>query len=138
MAREDWLLCSEPGLATRHAFPQPIISSALLSSPDKQSIFDVQQEDANPHMEPLRSSKLHKGWIANVQLLLGIGEQERSGMPMLLSASNDGSVCLWDLQKVSADGTPNCLSRSNPHAGLLSELSSSFAIKATPPVQTTA
>lgn len=64
---------------------------------------------------PLLSAKLHKSWIADVQLLPAapFGEQEQKTdygselvrLPQLLTASNDGSVSLWDLSKC-CDGRP--------------------------------
>lgn len=52
---------------------------------------------------PLLSAKLHKSWIADVQLLpeqLSLsGEGNAAALPRLLTASNEGSVRLWDLSK---------------------------------------
>ena len=64
---------------------------------------------------PLLSAKLHKSWIADVQLLPTEPAYEQqqqtscdsqvSRLPQLLTASNDGSVSLWDLSKC-CDGRP--------------------------------
>lgn len=53
---------------------------------------------------PLLSAKLHKSWIADVQLLPAehlsqSGEGNAAALPRLLTASNEGSVRLWDLSK---------------------------------------
>lgn len=48
------------------------------------------------------SAKLHKSWIADVQLLPAAqfyGGSNVLAHPRMLSASNDGSVRLWDLSK---------------------------------------
>lgn len=55
---------------------------------------------------PLLSAKLHKSWIADVQLLPADGlSLHAAALPTLLTASNDGSVRLWDLSK-GCDGMP--------------------------------
>lgn len=64
---------------------------------------------------PLLSVKLHKSWIADVQLLPtgpAYEQQQQTScdsqvtrLPHLLTASNDGSVSLWDLSKC-CDGRP--------------------------------
>ena len=53
---------------------------------------------------PLLSAKLHKSWIADVQLLptedlSQSDEGNAPALPRLLTASNEGSVRLWDLSK---------------------------------------
>lgn len=69
---------------------------------------------------PLLSAKLHSSWIADVQLIptlasvseeANVGNAEQEGSiqaakeaPLLLTASNDGTVALWDLSKGCEQG----------------------------------
>lgn len=82
--------------------------------------FALQAADAHAVREPLRSAKLHRGWIADVRLIsLGTGQLfGEKELPLLLSASNDGQLCLWNLQKSTSSGSPACLSSLTPHSGL--------------------
>ena len=53
---------------------------------------------------PLLSAKLHKSWIADVQLLPAqqfslYCDSKAAALPRMLTASNDGTVRLWDLSK---------------------------------------
>jgi WD40 repeat protein len=51
-----------------------------------------------PEVEPLQSFKAHNGWISTVKLLdASLGGSEVS--PVLLTASNDGTIRVWDLSK---------------------------------------
>lgn len=45
--------------------------------------------------EPLLSARLHSSWISDVGLVQR--NQDLSSMPLLLTASNDGSIATWDL-----------------------------------------
>lgn len=67
---------------------------------------------------PLLSAKLHKSWIADVQLLPADGlSLHAAALPTLLTASNDGSVRLWDLSK-GCDGMPLELAQADDlHTG---------------------
>lgn len=100
---------------------------------------------------PLLSGKLHKGWVAEVQFLSGsgvgafgagdLGNSSNNGNDggsgstsgssptdvsalRLLSAGNDGRVCLWDLGRAAQAGgrggglVPQCLASSaDLHSG---------------------
>ena len=67
---------------------------------------------------PLLSAKLHKSWIADVQLLPAEGHNLHAALlPTLLTASNDGTVRLWDLGKC-CDGMPLELAQADDlHTG---------------------
>lgn len=67
---------------------------------------------------PLLSAKLHKSWIADVQLLPADGlSLHAAALPTLLTASNDGSVRLWDLSK-GCEGMPLELAQTDDlHTG---------------------
>ncbi|KAL0034450.1 hypothetical protein WJX79_002846 [Trebouxia sp. C0005] len=96
------------------------VQGSLLAAGGKNghaAVFGIQQAMAGQEGEtaPLLSARLHKSWIADVQLLPAVpfGEQEEKmdhgsevvRLPQLLTASNDGSVSLWDLSKC-CDGRP--------------------------------
>ncbi|KAL0029914.1 hypothetical protein WJX77_007230 [Trebouxia sp. C0004] len=93
------------------------VQGSLLAAGGKNghaAVFGIQRAMAGQEGEtaPLLSAKLHKSWIADVQLLSAapFGEQEEktdygSEVVRLLTASNDGSVSLWDLSKC-CDGRP--------------------------------
>ncbi len=65
---------------------------------------------------PLMSFKPHKGWICGIQWIPAPAVSEptsRTGLaPMapqlLLTASNDRCVALWDVSKQQRDGSPLC------------------------------
>ena len=88
---------------------------------------------------PLMTAKLHRGWVADVQLVGG-GQSRLvvRGCPphqlvtciptvlctasplLLLTASNDGCLALWDAALVGPDGTPKRLGESTGgHQGAL-------------------
>ena len=60
----------------------------------------------SPSAAPLLSWKAHKGWLCGLQLLPDPTRR------LLLSASNDASVSLWDISR-SAGSTPQRLSTSS-------------------------
>ena len=73
----------------------------LGQKPKRQCLHQVGEEDAT---DPLLSAKLHKSWIADVQLLPAeqfslYGDSKAAALSRMLTASNDGSVRLWDLGK---------------------------------------
>jgi WD40 repeat protein len=57
---------------------------------------------------PLMRAKLHSGWICDVQFLSREGGQlGGGGAPLLLSASNDAAVALWDVSRAATgNGKP--------------------------------
>lgn len=65
------------------------------------------------YTEPVLSWKGHSGrWISEAQFV-GLNSNKASPF-MLLTAANDGLVCLWDLSQVSTStGTPKMLQHSN-------------------------
>jgi len=75
----------------------------------------------------LLSAKLHKSWIADVQLLSAEaakkqqephdGSSQASGLPQMLTASNDGSVSLWDLSKCCEGRPPRVAHADSLHTG---------------------
>lgn len=64
--------------------------------------------------EPLLSAKVHKGWIADVQLCSGTDTGSH-----MLTAGNDGVLALWDLSKVASESRqPQCIAQTTSlHAG---------------------
>ncbi|KAL4423386.1 hypothetical protein ABPG77_004317 [Micractinium sp. CCAP 211/92] len=93
--------------------------------------LEAGQLPADAALPPLLSGKLHRGWVAEVQLLSGAGLQGASGSTSadsaggaaavaglrLLTAGNDGVVCLWDLSRSAEAGgrgglVPECLARA--------------------------
>lgn len=90
--------------------------------------LEAGQLPADASLPPLLSGKLHRGWVAEVQLLSGAGLQGASGSTSadsagdaaglrLLTAGNDGVVCLWDLSRSAEAGgrgglVPECLARA--------------------------
>lgn len=64
------------------------------------------QDPAQDALESLITSRLHKSWIADVQLLPPVASsvQKASDLPWLLTACNDGSITLWDPARVDAAG----------------------------------
>ena len=63
-------------------------------------------------IDPVLSWKAHSGrWVADVRFLPSASS--KSPPSRLLSAANDGSVCLWDLSTVSSlNGSPKMLCRT--------------------------
>ncbi|KAL4448255.1 hypothetical protein ABPG75_005474 [Micractinium tetrahymenae] len=99
------------------------------------SVFGSRQLEAgqlapDASLPPLLSGKLHRGWVAEVQLLSGAGLPDTAGAAAadsmagaaaaglrLLTAGNDGAVCLWDVARAAEAGgrggvVPQCLARS--------------------------
>lgn len=91
--------------------------------------LEAGQLPADASLPPLLSGKLHKGWVAEVQLLSGAGllgaaaaagagdPGEAAAGLRLLTAGNDGAVCLWDLSRAAEAGgrgglVPQCLERA--------------------------
>lgn len=69
-----------------------------------------QEEDIGP----LMSCKLHRGWISDLRL---IRQAQDCGSCVMLSASNDGAVCVWDLNREHR-GQPQALHEAATlHAG---------------------
>ncbi|GAB4817375.1 hypothetical protein N2152v2_004421 [Parachlorella kessleri] len=95
------------------------------------SIFGSRQVEAgnSPALEedggclpPLLSARLHKGWVADVQFVRGPQQSDclieeshaAAGCPsaessgasslLLLTAGNDGTLCLWDVARSAAQG----------------------------------
>ncbi|KAL3150430.1 GATOR complex protein wdr59, variant 2 [Trebouxia sp. C0010 RCD-2024] len=98
-------------------------SDMLLAAGGKNghaSVFGIQQALAGEEggTGPLLSAKLHKSWIADVQLLPADGlSLHAAALPTLLTASNDGSVRLWDLSK-GCEGMPLELAQTDDlHTG---------------------
>ena len=98
--------------------------------------LEAGQVAPDERVPPLLSHKLHKGWVADVQLvgssLPAAGDPASSGSSsggdalLLLTAGNDGAVCLWDLGRAAQTGggarggglVPQCLARSTDlHSG---------------------
>lgn len=75
----------------------------------------VEEDDM---IDPVLSWKAHSGrWVADVRFLPSTSGSEgvitKSQPSRLLSAANDGSVCLWDLSTVSSlNGSPKLLCRT--------------------------
>ncbi|KAK9830394.1 hypothetical protein WJX72_011510 [[Myrmecia] bisecta] len=65
-------------------------------------IRGIQEGTASEDVQPLLSTKLHKGWISDVQF--ATAGSRGGGPPLLLSASNDGSLAVWDLSKCTQQG----------------------------------
>lgn len=93
---------------------------------------------ADAEVPPLLSARLHKGWIADVQFVRGAQHaQQGSAAPaaaesgggglgsslLLLTAGNDGTLCLWDAARSAAQGRsvqPQQLARcTDLHSGEL-------------------
>ena len=96
---------------------------------------------ADVEVPPLLSARLHRGWIADVQFVRGPGstaaaaeEEDAAGSSggeggcsplgstlLLLTAGNDGKLCLWDAARSAAQGRgmqPQQLAkREDLHAG---------------------
>ena len=94
---------------------------------------------------PLLSGKLHRGWVSDVQFVSqsatgeasasGSGSASAGGLEgptplLLLTAGNDGQVCLWDLRRSAEMGgggsgggsgmVPQCLAQeAHLHSGEL-------------------
>ena len=79
------------------------------------SASTVEEDDM---IDPVLSWKAHSGrWVADVRFLPSTSGSEggitKSPPSRLLSAANDGSVCLWDLSTVSSlNGSPKLLCRT--------------------------
>lgn len=73
-------------------------------------------EEEGMMIDPVLSWKAHGGrWVADVRFLPAAGNGSDSSAPpsRLLSAANDGCVCLWDLSAVSVQsGAPKLLSKT--------------------------
>lgn len=58
--------------------------------------------------ESLITSRLHKSWLADVQLLPALTTPAdvaaRDDLPWMLSACNDGTLALWDPSRVDSSG----------------------------------
>ncbi|KFM25293.1 hypothetical protein F751_3973 [Auxenochlorella protothecoides] len=53
----------------------------------------------------LLQASLHRGWVADVQFWDPPGrDMHAASVPWLVSAGNDGAVCLWDLGQTQAGG----------------------------------
>lgn len=103
------------------------------------SVFGSRQLEAGQlhtyaSIPPLLSGKLHRGWVAEVQLMGGAGRLGAAGAAdadspgeaeagaaaaglRLLTAGNDGAVSLWDLCKAAEAGgrgglVPRCVARA--------------------------
>jgi hypothetical protein len=88
---------------------------------------------ADDDLLPLAAGRLHRSWLADVALVGGGGS---AALPLLLSASNDGSVAVWNLGACAAGGGAACAAptpqqlASNPalHGG-----AGIFSLDAAPP-----
>ncbi|KAK3268287.1 hypothetical protein CYMTET_23200 [Cymbomonas tetramitiformis] len=72
-----------------------------------------EDEPAATAHTPLLSFRGHQGWVADVQFLAnrsrGVAEEGVSGLgerQLLVSASNDATVVIWDLGKAAGSGNP--------------------------------
>lgn len=65
------------------------------------------------------SAKLHSGWICDVQFLssAGPGAAAGGGSTLLLSASNDAIVALWDVSKAAGGKPLKLLESREVHQG---------------------
>jgi WD40 repeat protein len=70
-------------------------------------------EDALNDTDPIMAWKGHNGrWIADAKFLRTVGES-KSSPQTLITAGNDGTVCIWDLQNVSSSsGVPKLIDRT--------------------------
>ena len=78
--------------------------------------------DSDDDVSPLAAAKLHRSWVADVALV----PSATSTVPLLLTASNDGTVAAWDLAacagggggRAARAGPPREAGRDDaPHAG---------------------
>ncbi|KAG7344313.1 WD repeat-containing protein [Nitzschia inconspicua] len=61
-------------------------------------------------IDPIMAWKAHKGrWIADAKFLPAA---TKNTPQQLLTAGNDGTVCLWDLYRIGSDGVPKLTTRS--------------------------
>lgn len=75
------------------------------------SLFGIHSHTAQE--DPLLSWKAHKGWVAGVAFAgAGAGMDSLSSQRLLLTASNDKTVVLWDLHK-AANGVPKAVTRTD-------------------------
>ena len=70
----------------------------LRKPPAAQETAAEADEDDLQGQAPLLSWKAHKGWVSTVQFVPG-ASQTPSGSRLLLTASNDSTVILWDVHK---------------------------------------
>ena len=94
-----------------HAVPLHSVTSVTCKSTAHgpfPAVTSFAQAGEEGGVQPLLSAKLHRSWIADVQLLPADraatqqqldSDSYASSLPQLLTASNDGSVSLWDLSK---------------------------------------
>ena len=84
---------------------------------DKNDNGIDEDSDEDQYMDPIFTWKAHSGrWISDAQFLAPpAAASPSSTAPMrLVTAANDGTVCLWDLSKVSSTtGIPKLLQQSN-------------------------
>jgi WD40 repeat protein len=79
------------------------------------ALWDCQKITMEETTDPVLSWKAHGGrWIAHVQFWSAAEKTTTSSAPSrLVTAANDGTVCLWDLGKVStATGAPQLIHRT--------------------------
>eukprot|EP00892_Ulva_mutabilis_P008765 jgi/Ulvmu1/6260/UM028_0118.1 len=67
------------------------------------SLFCVPEAAAEAPRQELIASRLHRSWLADVQLLPALATSD-ANLPWLLSACNDSTLALWDLARVDGCG----------------------------------
>ena len=73
------------------------------------SLFGIHPQNAQE--DPLLSWKGHKGWVAGVAFA-GAGSDKQNSQRLLLTAYNDKTVVLWDVNK-AAGGMPKAVTRTD-------------------------
>ena len=74
------------------------------------SLFGIDSHNAQE--DPLLSWKAHKGWVAGVAFVDTADPASPSSQRLLLTASNDKTVVLWDVNK-TASGMPKAVTRTD-------------------------
>ncbi|KAK9809294.1 hypothetical protein WJX73_002021 [Symbiochloris irregularis] len=80
------------------------------------AVFAVQEGVLGEDCRPLLSGRLHRSWVSDVSLLPCASNLAPHEAPGLFTASNDGSVALWDLNRTSG-GQPVRIADAGIHPG---------------------
>ena len=86
--------------------------SGIVSLWNWYELLNPNDDEPNPQIKPMLTWKGHKNrWISPAHFVpcTSNHDQNHISIPRLLTAGNDGAVCLWDLSSVSTTGTPKTL-----------------------------
>jgi WD40 repeat protein len=113
-AAEDELDCLYDGNLSRTYSMQISRDNSLLAAAGhggRVSLFGIHPQNAQE--KPLLSWKGHQGWVAGVAFAgADAAADSQTSQRLLLTASNDKTVVLWDVNK-AASGTPKAVTRTD-------------------------